>query len=290
MSKLINAANRGQHALLESPTGTGKSVALLCSVLAWQRHELIRMHAQGQEPKKRLRLYYGCRTPSQIKQIVAVLASREQYCINDHVRFGTGGKMPTSFTQRCTLATRNATKALDNSEIEGAIESMNESEDEPASQTSASASVSSPKLSCSCYVDIRDPAFAQVLHRYLHRPTASCACSHSTTLPTATATANHNDGVDVGQTPKPKLLQQGEQGETLRAETEGAATTTATATKTTTTTTCARESEGIWDIEDLARLCRDPDRATVQMYERAALALQAKARAELAAAPPPVTC
>ena len=39
MSKIINALQRGQNSLLESPTGSGKSLALLCAALAWQRKE-----------------------------------------------------------------------------------------------------------------------------------------------------------------------------------------------------------------------------------------------------------
>ena len=41
MSKVIAALRQRQNALIESPTGTGKSLSLLCSALAWQEAEAL---------------------------------------------------------------------------------------------------------------------------------------------------------------------------------------------------------------------------------------------------------
>lgn len=40
MSRIIQGLEKKQHCLLESPTGSGKSLALLCSVIAWQQVQL----------------------------------------------------------------------------------------------------------------------------------------------------------------------------------------------------------------------------------------------------------
>ena len=43
MAKIIDSLKRGRNCLLESPTGSGKSLALLCAALAWQREEISRV-------------------------------------------------------------------------------------------------------------------------------------------------------------------------------------------------------------------------------------------------------
>ena len=43
MSKIITSLQKGRNCLLESPTGSGKSLALLCAALAWQKHEIQRV-------------------------------------------------------------------------------------------------------------------------------------------------------------------------------------------------------------------------------------------------------
>ncbi|KAM4566166.1 Fanconi anemia group J protein [Odontesthes bonariensis] len=47
MNSIVRGLNYGQHCLLESPTGSGKSLALLCSALGWQRAQFAKLQEGG---------------------------------------------------------------------------------------------------------------------------------------------------------------------------------------------------------------------------------------------------
>ena len=84
MEKVISTLNnKGSISALESPTGTGKTLCLLCAVLAWVK-----------ENNKDISIYYCTRTVSQINNVlkelnktcyklnVSFVASRKHTCIN----------------------------------------------------------------------------------------------------------------------------------------------------------------------------------------------------------------
>lgn len=113
---LIKALKGRRHVILESPTGTGKSAAILCSVLAWQRwyqafgytldkhygNDITEMNMEDDQEEKTSyavvpRIYYCSRTHSQVAQMVtslrktpyrpkmAILGSRDRMCIHKYV-------------------------------------------------------------------------------------------------------------------------------------------------------------------------------------------------------------
>jgi Rad3-related DNA helicase len=110
IDKVLEALTTGNNALLESPTGTGKTLCLLCATLAWQLHEKkmkptkvsigYNLPSQpnvtfsGSNSKI---IIYASRTHSQLTQVITelrrsgynpkmtIMASREQLCINDRI-------------------------------------------------------------------------------------------------------------------------------------------------------------------------------------------------------------
>jgi regulator of telomere elongation helicase 1 len=113
MNKVLDALHHSENALLESPTGTGKTLCLLCSALAWQREQSRSIHTNRHEhasqdqssysevPRKPSRspvIIYASRTHSQLSQVIrelkstryrprhALLGSREQMCVNPKVK------------------------------------------------------------------------------------------------------------------------------------------------------------------------------------------------------------
>ena len=81
--------------MLESPTGTGKTISLLSACVAFMKNQRAHL-GEGEELTT---LVYCTRTHSQIKQVVneiktllpyevnaQVLASKTQFCINDNIK------------------------------------------------------------------------------------------------------------------------------------------------------------------------------------------------------------
>ena len=163
MEKVLDALNRSENALLESPTGTGKTLCLLCSALAWQREQAKDLNVkpngdfgssssataaaaaalQQQEPTQhRSRrvptIIYASRTHSQLSQVVrelrntryrpkhAVLGSREQFCVNPKVKKADGTSAASTINHDCSVLNKDRRCRFKN-KVEGFKAPSNES-------------------------------------------------------------------------------------------------------------------------------------------------------------------
>ena len=123
---IIKALKHRRHVVLESPTGTGKSAAILCAVLAWQRwhHKTfassltnsLTLDHQEVTPSKPPTIIYCSRTHSQVTQMIAslrktpyrprmaVLGSRQRLCIHATVK---NPKKNLQINQECRTRVSN---------------------------------------------------------------------------------------------------------------------------------------------------------------------------------------
>lgn len=152
MSKVLDALHLAENALLESPTGTGKTLCLLCATLAWQRQQARLLPQNSQtidpaslaalsastenKPRRVPTILYASRTHSQISQVVrelrstryrprhAVLGSREQMCVNPKVK--TAHATASDINHDCNRNCKDR-KCRFRNQLEGFVAPNNES-------------------------------------------------------------------------------------------------------------------------------------------------------------------
>ena len=91
MEKVIEALNSKEYAALESPTGSGKTLCLLTSVLGWVRINQSKNNFKG-------KIFYATRTHSQMNGIIkelnktnydpitSIVCSRDVFCIHEEMK------------------------------------------------------------------------------------------------------------------------------------------------------------------------------------------------------------
>ncbi|CAF2940175.1 unnamed protein product [Rotaria sp. Silwood2] len=114
LGRIIKALQQSKNCLLESPTGTGKTLTLLCASLAWQQKEIeqLRLSSLNEntdnatesttKPTSVSPIYYCTRTHKQLEQVakqlsntiykdkirMTLLSSRDNYCVHPTVSRG----------------------------------------------------------------------------------------------------------------------------------------------------------------------------------------------------------
>ncbi|CAK81354.1 unnamed protein product (macronuclear) [Paramecium tetraurelia] len=93
MESVVQILDKKCNGLLESPTGTGKTLSLLCSTMGWLHKH--RKEQQKSGASSNLKIIYASRTHAQLKQVaqelkrtvyapnISMVGSRDQYCLLD---------------------------------------------------------------------------------------------------------------------------------------------------------------------------------------------------------------
>ncbi|AFN82575.1 Rad3/XPD ATP-dependent DNA-binding helicase [Encephalitozoon romaleae SJ-2008] len=153
MTKLISCLMTGTSGLVESPTGTGKSLSILCAALGYSEHLKRGIRSgcgkrregggmKGEEVKEeKLKIIICSRTHKQLDQLIdqlrktqykpriSILASRSQYCVSPKLREVTDKNTGCNelvksgncayFTGKDRLAKRVGDRVFDIEELKG---------------------------------------------------------------------------------------------------------------------------------------------------------------------------
>ncbi|DBA96498.1 TPA: hypothetical protein ACH3X1_015378 [Trebouxia sp. C0004] len=123
MQSITAALLQKRHALLESPTGTGKTLALLCATLAWQQQQALLAGQQPDAPTPRI--FWAARTHAQIdhavhevrrtsyRPMMTILASRERFCLHPDIATAPN---KTEACERATMVGHMDCSYLENAE------------------------------------------------------------------------------------------------------------------------------------------------------------------------------